>query len=416
MAEFRINHLLKSQLDDHGISVSELLELLNLEDSLTQKLLETLEIKKYEKDFIRISGANTLVKVQQGVNKRYYKEDLVSSLNDITVYNGDHFTLQFHNLNESEYFSQLNEPYLTATTKYSSRNDFFSWYYGMDKYASELMRNGLDSILYQNIELLKESNIAEQQRKYRILQDLNNDEFFVRAIISLDRYNNYDNNITIVIALLSLHKKMQEENVIYSLNRVEYNESYIRIFFEEDSKQELKGLGYVKNIIQVSNDEVKREALKFEAISNIEFIDSTNERQEIIIQSSFSKRPKIKTNILAIPHSLSPEKFVEKLKEIDNSVKIHKDLFELISGISKIKDPLQIIFLVKEMIKNARNEGLKRYKTEIENVISTQVVDNMIQLLTLFRKMELITENDIEANEYIRYIIYQSLIEKKSTQ
>lgn len=59
-------------------------------------------------------------------------------------------------------------------------------------------------------------------------------------------YNNYDNNITIVIALLPLHKKMQEENVVYSLNRVEYNESYMRIFFEEDNKKELGELGYVK--------------------------------------------------------------------------------------------------------------------------------------------------------------------------
>ena len=414
MAE--IKHLLKSHLDDNGVSVSELLKLLNLEDNLTISLLESLDIKKYENDFIQISGANSLVQVQKGINQGYYKEDLACSLHDITVNNEEEFTLQFHNVDDSEYLSQLNLPYLTTRTKYSARNDFFSWYYGIDKYASELMKNGLDDILYQNIELLKESNIADQQRKYRILHDLNKNEFFVRAIISLDRYNNYDNNITILIALLSLHKRMQEEDITYSLNRVEYNESYMKIFFEEDSKKKLGELGYVKNVIQVSNDEVKREALKFEAISNIEFIDSENKQQEIIIQSSFSKRPKIKSNILAIAHSLSPDKLVEKLKEIDNSVKIHEDLFELINNISKIKDPLQIIHLIKELVKNARDESFKTHRSKIQKVIDTHVVDNMIQLLTLFSKMELITENDIEASEYVRYIIYQSLIEKKSTQ
>lgn len=414
MAE--IKHLLKSQLEDDGVSVSELLKLLNLDDNLTINLLESLDLKRFVNDFIKISGASSLVQAQKTINIAYHKEDLASSLQDITVNNEEDFTLQFHNLNSSEYLSQLNIPYLTTKTKYSSRNDFFSWYYGMDKYASELMRNGLDSILYQNIELLKESNIAEQKRKYRILHDLNKDEFFVRAIISLDRYNNYDNNITILIALLSLHKKMQEENITYSLNRVEYNESYMKIFFEEDNKKKLGDLGYVKNIIQVSNDEVKREALKFEAISNIEFIDSETNQQEIIIQSSFSKRPKIKTNILAIAHSLSPDKLAEKLEEIGNSVKIHEELFKLISDISKIKDPLQIIHLVKELVKNARDENFKAHRIKIQNIIETHVVDNMIQLLTLFSKMELITENDIEASEYVRYIIYQSLIEKKSTQ
>lgn len=414
MAE--IKHLLRSQLEDDGVSVSQLLELLNLDDNLTINLLESLDLKRFINDFIKISGARSLVQAQKAINTAYHKEDLASSLEDITVNNEEDFTLQFHNLNSSEYLSQLNIPYLTTKTKYSSRNDFFSWYYGMDKYASELMRNGLDSILYQNIELLKESNIAEQQRKYRILHDLNKDEFFVRAIISLDRYNNYDNNITILIALLSLHKKMQEENITYSLNRVEYNESYMKIFFEEDNKKKLGDLGYVKNIIQVSNDEVKREALKFEAISNIEFIDSETNQQEIIIQSSFSKRPKIKTNILAIAHSLSPDKLVEKLEEIGNSVEIHEELFKLISDISKIKDPLQIIHLVKELVKNARDENFKAHRIKIQNIIETHVIDNMIQLLTLFSKMELITENDIEASEYVRYIIYQSLIEKKSTQ
>lgn len=47
------------------------------------------------------------------------------------------------------------------------------------------MKNGLARILYENIELLKESDIAEEQRKYRILHDLNTNEFYVRAIISL---------------------------------------------------------------------------------------------------------------------------------------------------------------------------------------------------------------------------------------
>jgi hypothetical protein len=285
----------------------------------------------------------------------------------------------------------------------------------MDKYANELIKSGLGDILLHNLDLLRQKEIGSKERKYRILQDLNDKQLYVRAIISLDRYNNYDNNITIVIALLSLHKKMKEAEVIYALNRIEYNESYMRIFFEEESKRELEGLGFVKNVIEVSNDEVKREALKFDAISNIEFVDSENNFQEIVVQpsSSRSKRPKIKTNILAIAHSLSPNKFVEKLTEIDNSVKIHNDLFELINGISKISNPVQIMFLVKDMVKRAKNESFKKHRGKIQKIIDTHIVDNMIQLLTLFKKLELVTENDIEASEYVRFIIYEALVERR---
>lgn len=416
MAEFNMNHISKSKLTDAGVSVLELLELFNVDDDLHKSLLERLNINDIKNDFIYITGAKHLVSIQKGINNRFYKEDFVSSLNDIAIYTNDgKLTFSFTNLNRSDSFSQLGLSSIDAIPKYTTKSDFFSWFYGMDKYASELIKNGLSDILLSNLDLLRLQKIGGKDRKYRILQDLNNNQFYVRAIISLDRYNNYDNNITIVIALLSLHKRMKESGIIYALNRIEYNESYIRIFFEDINKKELKEVGFVKNIIEVSNDEVRREALKFEAISNIEFIDSEENIQEIIIQpsSSKSKRPKIKTNILAIPHSLGTNKFIEKLEGIENSVEIHNELFDLITSISKITNPVQIMFLAKDMVKKAKDESFKKYRDKIQKLIDSHIVDNMIQLLTLFKKMELVTENDIEATEYIRYIIYESLVERR---
>lgn len=105
MADFSIKHVLKTQLNDDGISVQELLKLLNREDELIKALLKTLKIDKLEKDFINITGARKLVEIQKGINERFYKEDLISSLNDITVHNDEDFILQFNNLSENEYFT-----------------------------------------------------------------------------------------------------------------------------------------------------------------------------------------------------------------------------------------------------------------------------------------------------------------------
>jgi len=417
MAEFEINYVSKSKLTDEGVSVKEVLELLNMETELNKALLKALDIESLKKDFIYISGAKELVNIQKDINNSFYKEDFISTLNDIAVYKGEkELTLCFTNLSQSEFFTQKGLSSIDAIPKYSSKSDFFSWFYKMDKYANELVKNGLDEILSFNLDLLRKQEIGNKDRKYRLLYNLSNEQLFVRAIISLDRYNNYDNNITVVIALLSLHKKMKELSTTYALNRIEYNESYLKIYFEEEGKKELEGLGFVKNIIKVSNDEVKREALKFDAISNIEFLDSEKNLQEIIIQPSLSVRPKVKTNILAISHSLSPNKFVQNLEEIDNSVQIHDELFRLISGISKVTNPSQIMFLVRKMVRSARNESFNKHRAKIESIINTHVADNMIQLLTLFKKMELVTENDIEASEYIRYIIYESLVERRKNQ
>lgn len=414
MGEFSINYVSKSKLADKGVSVAEVLELLNLENELDRTLLKALNVESLKNDFIAIPGASKLIEIQKGINKGFDKVDLRSALNDIKVnVNEDGLTFSFTKLDENEYFLQKKLSSIDAIPIYSSKTDFFSWLYGMGKYANELIKNNLFDILRSNLESLRKEDIGSKRRNYRILYNSNNRQLYVRAITSLDRYNDYNNNITIVIALLSLHRKMKESRIFYSLNRIEYNESHLRIFFEEQKKQELGRLGFVKNVIEISNDEIKRESLRFEAIGNIEFIDPEKNVQEIIIQPSCSKRPKVKTNILAISHSLSPIKFIQGLEGIDKSTKIHNELFELINEVSQITDPSQIMFLVKNKIQKAKDESFKKHKNQIEKIINTHVVNNMIQLLTLFKKMELVTENDIEASEYIRYIIYESLIERR---
>lgn len=414
MNEFCINNESKPNLTDEGVSVRDLLSLLDENDALSNALLKALEINSVIDDFISITGAQKLVTIQKNINEKFYKEDFKSSLNDLDFFVDENkFMLKFSNLCKSSYLSRLGLESINSTLIYSSKSDFFSWFYAMDKYANELIKSGLSDILNYNLDLFRQKKIGTKERKYRILHDLKNNMFYVRAITSLDRYNNYDNNITIVVGLISLHKKSKFSKQLFSINRIEYNESYIRIYFEENCEKELEGIGTVKNLIEVSNDEVKREALKFDAVSNIKFIDSNNKLQEIIIQPSSSIHPKFRTNILSIAHSLSPNKFIEKLNDIENSTIIHDKLFKLIETVSEIKDHNQILFLVKEIVKNARHESFKQYRNKVQKIIEQSFVRNLIDLLTLFKKIELVTENDIEASEYVRYLIYQSLIERK---
>lgn len=404
MEQFRkkIEYFLSS---DEGIKVSELITLVE-GNPLMSEIFNLIDIESIKDDYIQIAGAKKLVKRQELINQRYYKEDLKSDLNNITLYSENDFAINFNDISENEYFKDLGINQITTTPIYSATSDFFSELYQMDRYANKLIKDGYKNIVEENLNMLKQ--IHSFTKKFRILHDKTDDLFYLRAIISLNNYYNYDNNIAIVIALLSLHKEMKKSDVRYKLRICEYNESFIRMFFESSEATKLQNIGYVKNLIEVSNDEIKREALKFNGVCYISFKDSNNEDSELFI----IRPQEIKSRIISIKHNVLPKTAIEELANIGNARNIHADLFEDISTITEIKSPEQIKFLLKRKVELAKGEHIKKYKNQILERLS-QSVSNIIQLLTLFKKIELLANEDIDAIEYIRYIIYQSLIEKK---
>ena len=131
------------------------------------------------------------------MDSRYKKVDLRSNLKDIQFDYEKEFGLVFNNLNESEYFSETKRETIKAIPIHSGERDFFQNLYSIDKYAASLLKNGYRDILDQNLESLKSKE--EHIRRYRLIHDTKEDEFYLRAIISEDRYFNYNNNIAFVI-------------------------------------------------------------------------------------------------------------------------------------------------------------------------------------------------------------------------
>ena len=275
----------------------------------------------------------------------------------------------------------------------------------MDKYASVLIKNGFRGIVETNLSMLKE--IHTTSKRYRILHDLNDNLFYLRAIISLRNYHNYDNNIAIVISLLTLHNETKRTGLEYRLKKFEYNESFIRAFFESSEVKQLEGIGKVKNLIEISNDEIKREALRFSGVCSIVFGQEDGVSDELFIQPQ-----EIKSRILSVKHNQVPKTAIQELSNIEKSSTVHENIYNDILKIAKIKNPDQIKFLVLSKVENATNEDIKKHKSQILAELSHSV-SNILQLLTVFRKIELLASEDIEATEYLRFIIYQALIEKK---
>lgn len=77
----------------------------------------------------------------------------------------------------------------------------------------------------------------------------------------------------------------------FRLSEFIINESFIKMFFESSEKMPLEGIGYVKNFIEVSNDEIKREALRFSgACASVSLMDKIS--KEICISSHKKSAPK----------------------------------------------------------------------------------------------------------------------------
>lgn len=392
-----------SASSDTGVNFSELVELLEGHE-LKEQILEQIDYESYKDQFITVPGAKTLVNAQKIINKRFKKEDLIHKINETSIYKDEVFTINFPNLTSSPYLSDIMKNGVLQTEPiYSSQRDFFAELYGMDKYAGNLIKNGQRNIVEYNVNAIQ--NIVDKKKKFRILHDLSDDTFYLRAITSSGNYFNYDNNITIVVALFALHNEMLENDISYSLSKCEYNESFIRIFFKSNAIKELKDIGHINYLVEISNDEIKREALKFSGICSIMF--GKNNEKEIFIQPK-----EIKSKVFSIKHNQTPENAIKELTNFGKIEEVHDSITKDILKIVTIKNPDQIKHLVKTKVENALNQDIKAYKFDILNELKNHI-DTVVKLLDTFHKIELLAGEDINAIEYIRYIFYQSLIERR---
>ncbi len=389
---------------DDGIEISVLLTLIE-NSNYYKDILEYFNIKANDNSKINIKGAKTLFTVIKKLDEKYSKQDLVSNLSDINFDYEKGFAVQFNNLTTNPYLANLKINFLKATPIHSGERDFFSNLYEIDKYASKLIKSKFTDILDQNLALLKTK--GEHSKKYRLIHDSEDNTFYLRAIVSEDRYQNYDNSLTVVIALLKLHFEMISTNVIYDLYSFEYNESFIRMFFKTSETVELKGVGFLENAIQVSNDEIKREALKFSNVCSIIFEDAKNAEQRLVI------KPKdIKSKVLSITHGTGPKKAFKNLENFTQAKENFTSLYKEIEIITKLKDHNQIVHLVKSKIENSNTVEIKKYKEELKKVLLIEI-KTTTQLLETFNKLIFLEGLEIDAKEYLRYLIYEALINRK---
>lgn len=398
---FTINDIEK---EDIGVSMQDAIKLLD-NSKFKSDFEKYLNLNNFKKEFISIPGASKLVNTILEVETKFEKFDVESSIQNIKISYGENYNFNFSNIVDLEAQAFFESDEFVTTPIYSSHTDFFSDLYSMDRYAKKLISNGHKDLVFLNFEYLKKIklNEIETNKVYRIIRDINN-QYYLRAITSR-RYYDYNNRIAAFIGLITLHNEMKNSKAKFMVQKCEYNESYIRIFFKSNKTNTISKVGNFDNIIEVSNDEIKREALRFNCIYSLNFEGQSDNKM------FFIKPKKAKSSILSIKHSVLPITALNQLVELSNYTEIEKELLDDIKQISKIKKPDEIKFLVRQKIDKAKSNDISKYKKNLLDAMSNKV-ESLAELLEMFNKLDLLTE-DIDAKEYLRYVVYEALVYRK---
>ncbi|GAB3832760.1 hypothetical protein GCM10028895_50920 [Pontibacter rugosus] len=133
--------------------------------------------------------------------------------------------------------------------------------------------------------------------------------------------------------------------------------------------------------------------------------DNKGEEEEIFI------KPKdLKTSFVSITHGVPPRTALRSLENIAKYKEREEELFNDLAHISTINNPDQIRHLIRSKVEKMKSNEMVKYKKEILDELINRV-DSIYSLMKLMNKIDLIVE-DIEAKEYLRYFMYETLIKR----
>lgn len=405
MSKFYREYFSSNELDANDVSmqIEKCIEL--IENSKYKDVLIMLfDIESIKDENIILPGIKKLVNSVIAKDKRYKKIDAQYHLSKVFFsdnIDSNSVKLKFETSFENE------EDIEEACTVYNTRRDYFENVYKMEKFANFCISNGHYDVLKSNILDLNERYEDDESlmRNFRFLQD-SDGSYYIRAITSTNRYFDYNIRFSLFVTLIAIHNLIQNKNFQFRINRCEYDESFIRLYLEKEPTRIVPGLGKLKFILEMSNDEIKREAFKFYGVF---LLSIQADDKEINV---YLKPEKIKTHLISIKHSYLPETVIEYLKDLSTFInEAEKEMIDDLVDISKIENPDQIRYMLQRKVELSKNPEITKFKKAIKETLDTKIY-KLSELISLMEKVDAIV-SDLEVKEYLRYMFYDILRDKK---
>ncbi len=405
MSKFYRDSLNRTKLEEDNVltPIKAVIKLIENSEFYNELIL-LFKIDIGEKVHIEIPGLSILIREIISKDAKYEKFDVNVNLSDVTLFkfsDDGAAILKITSENNKEIFGTET---IYAETAYNAKSDYFESVYRLDTFAKFCFKEGHIKLLKDNIAHLNEYYQASNNfdRSLRLLKDIDK-TYYIRAITSTTHYNKYDNRFSLFVAVMALHNLSMSTNKKFRVASAEFDESHIKVFFEKDGSRNIKGVGLVRFMVEVSNDEIKREAMKFSAAFSI-----VSDEFEL-----FFKPEKLKTELISIQHNFNPSTVFNYLSELNDFIDdAESEIINDVKGLADTKNPDELRHLLYRKVEATKNDVIKQNRFKLKTLLLNKI-STLSELLRVMNKVELIV-SDLETNEYLRYIFYDILIKKNS--
>lgn len=393
------------QLLDSGITVKKALKLIE-KSEFYNEIYEIFNIKEIENDFVEIKGADELVKAVITSDEECEKIDIDCKLSDISI-------AKFTESNQLLFdISNVIDPRILKTTKndlikaesiYSVKSEYLNTIYSIEKYLDFCRRNKYEDIIQQNLDMLKQKNKENNNsRKIRLLK-ASDDKFYARAITSVENYKDYNLRLSLFIALIELHRLIKYKSQDYYVNSYSVTDSDLKVIFKSNKKHKISNDIQIGFSLELINDEIRREAVKFNGIFSIYFA-----KAEIHVKPDVTK-----SAITSFTHGMGIEKVKERITGLSEN--IHHFITDTIDDAKTIKildKPDLFREHILQKVHYSRNQEFNNlYKSQVKNLLSSKV-NSIFELSEIFNKVDLlITDDHIDSQDFWRFKLYQVLLD-----
>ncbi len=393
-------------LDDKGLPVRKALKLIE-NSPFKDDIIDIFKIARIKNEFIEIPGADTLVNSILAMEQKVNKFDIITPLNKVRCKgftDEGQAVLEIAEIKDVDLIKKMKTDLVSAETAYSVRFDYFNDLYDIDKYLSFLLQKEYKDIIDTNISMLEKRNIDNNKEKqFRLIID-EKGKLLARALTSSDRYKDYNIAFSVFVTLIQLHELNKADEKSFFVSNYSLTESEIKVVFKNTHSYTFIDNSTLSFSLELSNDEIKREAVKLNGIFSIEIGD----KKDVFIKPEDGV-----SRILSFTHSATPINVKNKLSDLNLNIKgfISNtiDDFNFVKGIKKPDEIRE--YLVYKTI-NAKDKEFKNYKSEILKVLSNRV-STIFQLLDIVKSVDdLFKDEHIQAQDFWRYKLYQALIEE----
>lgn len=355
-------------------STNEVLSLLTVIDPSQQKFVQRVKHSfPITSKSVKIEGSKEALDGFKTITNR--KMDL-----ELTSLDLQNITFSTNNRKHQMTFTVNKQ---NVSTCYEAKREFLDKNYDLNDYADFLLDRKEEPILKDTLtKAMQSTKIKNKKAKYRFIED--NQELYLRSIVSAGRYKFYDNAIVLYMAFASVNDLVAQLGKNFYVENMTVTDSKLWIsFLEKEATSIGKGIT-IQTGIMLNNSELGDGAARFTAYYLIK------DKKGHIVKG-------LDESITNINHGYNPLSIEQGLQNLKN---FNTNRQDIVNAAKKINwshrltedDVLTIIDLITHHLGNNVPNNIKTMLNQTLNAVD--VVNKTYHLMDILGKLQPFIDNN----------------------